>query len=71
MPEPRTGYYAASRDWPAIPCPIPLEETYRALEGITDEDVDAAMDSLAGVGERQASSSREDRRALPGHLNGE
>lgn len=46
----RTGYYAASRDWPAIPCPIPLEDTYEALERITDEDVDAAMDSLAGAG---------------------
>lgn len=50
MPDRRTGYYAAGRDWPAIPCPIPLEDTYRGLEGITDEDVDAAMDSLAGAG---------------------
>lgn len=50
MPEPRTGYYAAGRDWPAIPCPIPLEDMYEALERITDEDVDAAMASLAGAG---------------------
>lgn len=43
----RTGYYVAGRDWPAIGNDIPLEEMYRALEGITDEAVTAAMDSLA------------------------
>jgi hypothetical protein len=43
----RTGYYVAGRDWPAIANNIPLEEMYRALEGITDEAVAAAMDSLA------------------------
>lgn len=43
----RTGYYVAGRDWPAIGNDIPLEEIYRALDGITDEVVTAAMDSLA------------------------
>jgi len=49
MGDRRTGYYIAGRDWPAIPCPIPLEETYRALEAITDEDVAAAMATLTEV----------------------
>lgn len=44
-----TGYYVAGRDWPAISNGIPLDEIYRALDGITDEVVTAAMDSLAQV----------------------
>jgi hypothetical protein len=45
----RTGYYVAGRDWPAISNDIPLAEIYRALDGITDEACDAAMDSLLEV----------------------
>ena len=49
MPDRRTGYYVAGRDWPPIASGIPLGELYRALDGITDEAVDAAMGSLANV----------------------
>jgi hypothetical protein len=44
-----TRYRVNGRDWPALPCPIPLEDVYRALEGITEEDADAAMDTLRDV----------------------
>ena len=47
MPDPRTGYYVAGRDWPPIASGVPLDEIYRALGGITDEAVEAAMESLA------------------------
>ena len=49
MTDRRTGYYVAGRDWPPIASGIPLDEMYRALEGITDEAVEAAMVSLAAV----------------------
>ena len=49
MPDRRTGYYVAGRDWPAIASGIPLDEIYRALDGITDEAVEAAMESLSRV----------------------
>lgn len=49
MPDRRTGYYVAGRDWPPISNDIPLGEIYRALDGITDEAVDAAMESLERV----------------------
>lgn len=44
-----TGYYVAGRDWPAISNNIPLQDIYRALEGINDDVVKAAMDSLKAV----------------------
>ena len=38
MPDPRTGYYVATRDWPAgLETGIPVAEIYEALESITDE----------------------------------
>lgn len=42
----RTGYYVASRDWPPVGNDIPLADIYRALEAITQADVDAALRSL-------------------------
>jgi hypothetical protein len=49
MSDRRTGYYVAGRDWPAISNDIPLEDIYKALNGIDDEAVGAAMDSLREV----------------------
>lgn len=49
MPDRRTGYYVAGRDWPPIASGIPIDEVYRALDGITDGAVDAAMESLEAV----------------------
>lgn len=46
----RTGYYVAGRDWPAIESDIPLGDLYRALERITDADVEAARLSLLSAG---------------------
>ena len=46
-PDPRTGYYIAGRDWPAIRTGIPLGELYAALGCITDEAAEAAGASLA------------------------
>jgi hypothetical protein len=46
MPDRRTGYYVAGRDWPAMESGIPLEDIYRALDGITDEAVEGALLSL-------------------------
>jgi hypothetical protein len=46
MTDRRTGYYVAGRDWPAISSGIPLDDLYRALDGITDEAVEAARLSL-------------------------
>lgn len=45
----RTGYYVAGRDWPAISSNIPLADIYRALDGIDDDDVRAAMNTLQTV----------------------
>jgi hypothetical protein len=42
----RTGYYVAGQDWPAINSGIPLDDLYQALDGITDEAVEAARLSL-------------------------
>jgi hypothetical protein len=49
MADRRTGYYVAGRDWPAISNDIPLTEIYRALDGIDDNAVGAAMQSLEEV----------------------
>jgi hypothetical protein len=42
----RTGYYVAGRDWPAMGSGIDREALMRALEGITDEAVEAARLTL-------------------------
>ena len=49
MADRRTGYYVAGRDWPAISSDIPLADIYRALDGIDDDAVKAAMDTLQEV----------------------
>lgn len=49
MADRRTGYYVAGRDWPALCNDIPLEDIYRALDGIDDAAVAAAMDTLKTV----------------------
>jgi hypothetical protein len=49
VPDQRTGYYVAGRDWPALSNDIPLADIYKALEGIDDEAVSAAMDTLKAV----------------------
>ena len=60
MPDPRTGYYVAGRDWPAIPAGIPLGEVYPALASITDEAVEAARVSLAVTAAGQEGSDEDD-----------
>jgi hypothetical protein len=42
----RTGYYLSGHDWPAIRNEIPLAEIYKALEGIDDAVVEAALHTL-------------------------
>ena len=46
MADPRTGYYVAGHDWPAMSTGIPLSEIYAAFGSITDEAVEAARASL-------------------------
>ena len=48
MSDRRTGYYVAGRDQPAIPTGIPLGELWAALDGITDEAVEASRLTLPG-----------------------
>jgi len=44
-----TRYLVNGRDWPALPCPIPVEDIYAALEGLTEGNVSAALDTLRDV----------------------
>lgn len=46
MKDQRTGYYLSGHDWPAIKNEIPLADIYKALEGIDDAVVQAALHTL-------------------------
>ena len=54
MPDPRTGYYVASRDWPSIPTGLPVANALDALAVITDDDVDTALASLRATSGEQS-----------------
>lgn len=42
----RTGYYVSGQDWPAILNDFSISDIYQALEGISDEAVEAARKTL-------------------------